>query len=91
MIFDIFKKKKFMDRCAYCGVYTEIKEWYGGYGKYSKIKIGSPCCYKCDKANNIEWDAEFIEEEKQKLKNPPNNKQKEWIKKRDKLLDGEVK
>ena len=81
----IIKKKERYDRCAYCGEYTKIKKYYGGYGEYGYI-IGSPCCSKCDEANQIRWDKEIIEEERRKITEPPNKKQSKWRKKRDAIL-----
>ena len=77
---------KEIGRCAYCGEYGEIKEYYGGYGVNQGRLLGSACCFKCDKANRIKWDEEAIEKEKSDIINPPSKKQKEWIIKRNKLL-----
>lgn len=84
-MFNWLKKKVRVDTCAYCGEYTQIKKYYGGYGEYD-FMMGSACCYKCDLANHIKWKEESRKELIKKKKGLPNRNQLKWKKQRDKIL-----
>ena len=71
-----------MKKCDYCGEYKKVRferDW-----NFIFLNVGKYICKDCDKAQTILLER-WIEDDNKK----EENRKKEWIKKRDKILKGE--
>lgn len=77
-----------MNNCDYCGEYTKVRIKSSIIG--NNVNLSSPffdfICEKCSEAKDIEY-----ENAKKKLNQIRLKEQKDWIKKRDKLLKDKEK
>ena len=76
-----------MNKCDWCGEYTKVKKTFRGGFQGSHLTpfpiviTYDLVCEKCNKVNDI-----IIRKSEEECKKAKEKEQKEWIKKRDKLL-----